>query len=85
MIMIMENKWIKTSVQKPPVNVPVLCRQVYKPQYEPIRKRQARYHYGVHFIMDDGDWDVEEKLYTIVEWQYIIYNGKTVGEDDSIF
>lgn len=49
----MENKLFKSRVQKPPVNVHVLCRQVYKAKYEPVNEKRARHHCGVHFIMED--------------------------------
>ena len=42
----------------------------------------ARYHYDVHWIMEDGNWDINETLSKITEWQFITYNGKQVEAND---
>ena len=78
----MAKEWFKVSERKPPVNVPVLCRMQWYRKYEPVRKNMARYHYEVHWIMEDGCWDINETLSKITEWQFITYNGKQVEAND---
>ena len=78
----MAKEWFKVSERKPPVNVPVLCRMQWYRKYEPVRKDMARYHYEVHWIMEDGGWDINETLSKITEWQFITYNGKQVEAND---
>ena len=71
-------QWHKSAKLLPPINVPVLCKMKYV--YRTEDNSPVRYLYEVHWIMEDGMWEIEERIKRIVEWSYINYNGKLIKE-----
>lgn len=58
------------------------CTSVCKMKYVHRTEDNSpvRYLYEVHWIMEDGMWEIEERIKRIVEWSYINYNGKLIKE-----